>query len=219
MRHFLFLPVLLAGCSENNLHTVNDAGDGSGAEIEITPSTIFFGELTAEEAHVESFTIMSVGEKALEVEGIDFGMSNASFTILPNQDLQMVLEPGESEDILVAFQPMGANEQASTVFVTSNDPLTPQASVALIGEGLAPELQISPDPYDFGVTYIGCPNEGDITLTNVGTDPLVIDSIELASDAFWADTNYSLPVTLQPAEAMNLHVYLIPSKRAGPAAH
>ncbi|MEC7242723.1 MAG: choice-of-anchor D domain-containing protein [Myxococcota bacterium] len=210
MRQILILPALLFGCSENNLHTVTDAGDGIGAAIEVTPSTIFFGELTAEEAHVESFTIMSVGEKTLEVQGIDFGMSNASFAILPNQDLQMMLEPGESQDILVAFQPMGAKEQASTVFVTSNDPINPQASVALIGEGLAPELQISPDPYDFGVTYVGCPNEGDITLTNVGTDPLVIDSIELPSDAFWADTNYSLPLTLQPEEAMDLHVYYDP---------
>jgi hypothetical protein len=218
MRHLLLLPVLLTACSENGLNSVNDAGDGYGAVIEVAPSTIFFGELAAEEAHVESFTVMSVGEKPLTVDGIELGMSNASFTILPNQEMSFVLKPGESQDILVAFQPMGSNEQASTVFVHSNDPTTPKSTVALLGEGLIPELQISPDPYDFGTTYIGCPNEGDIALTNVGTETLVIDTIEFPSDAFWADASYSLPVSLAPEEAINLHVYYDPTEE-GPASN
>ena len=210
MRILTILPLLVAGCSENNLHTVNDAGEGLGAEIEVTPSTIYFGELAGEEAHVEAFTITSVGERALEVEGIEFGMANASFTLLPNQELSFMLKPEQSRDILVAFQPMGANEEASTVFIHSNDPITPKSTVALIGEGRIPELEISPDPYDFGVTYVGCPNEGDISLTNVGTETLVIDSIEFPEDAFWTDTSYSLPLTLQPEEGINLHVYYDP---------
>ena len=210
MRYLAFVPLLLVGCSENNLHTVNDAGNGIGPAIEVAPSTIYFGELTTNEAHIESFTVMSVGEKPLVVDHIDFGMTSASFTILPNQELNFQLAPGESTDILVAFEPMGANEQAATVMVHSNDPITPEASVALLGEGMAPELQISPDPYDFGVTYIGCPNEGDITLTNVGTETLVIDDIQLPEEAFWANTDYSLPISLEPAEAMNLHVYYDP---------
>ena len=210
MRAFAMLTLLISGCSENNLHTVNDAGEGLGAEIEVTPSTIYFGELAGEEAHVEAFTVLSVGEKALEVESIEFGMSNASFTLLPNQELSFVLKPGQSRDVLVAFQPMGANEEASTVFIHSNDPITPRSTVALIGEGLIPELEISPDPYDFGITYVGCPNEGDISLTNVGTETLVIDSIEFPEDAFWTDSSYSLPLTLQPEEGINLHVYYDP---------
>ena len=148
MRYLALVPLLLVGCSENNLHTVNDAGDGIGAAIEVAPSTIYFGELTTNEAHIESFTVMSVGEKPLIVDNIDFGMTSASFTILPNQELSFQLAPGASKDILVAFEPMGANEQAATVMVYSNDPITPEANVALLGEGMAPELQISPDPYD-----------------------------------------------------------------------
>jgi hypothetical protein len=210
MRYLLLLPALLAGCTENGLNSVNNSGDGYGPVIEVAPSTIFFGELTADEAHVESFTVMSVGEKPLKVENIELGMANGSFTILPNQDLEFVLHPGDSQDILVAFQPMGGNEQASTVFVHSNDPITPKSTVALLGEGLVPELQISPDPYDFGTTYIGCPNEGDIALTNVGSETLTIDTIDFPSDAFWADASYSLPVSLAPSEALNLHVYYDP---------
>mgnify|MGYP000642354462 CR=1 FL=1 len=36
--------------------------------------------------------------------------------------------------------------------------------------GLVPELQITPDPTDFGTVYVGCDKPEVITLTNVGTD-------------------------------------------------
>jgi len=218
MRYLLLFPALIAGCNENALHAVNDAGDGIGAAIEVAPSTIYFGELSAEESHVEAFTVMSVGEKPLSVDGIELGMANGSFSILPNQDLSFILKPGQSQDIVVAFQPMGAKEQASTVFVHSNDPITPKATVALLGEGLTPELEISPDPYDFGVTYIGCANEGDITLSNVGTETLIIDEISFPDDSFWADASYSLPLSIEPEGSVNLHVYYDPITE-GPASN
>ena len=51
--------------------------------------------------------------------------------------------------------------------VFSNDAEESSVPVALVGQGAAPNLLITPDPLEFGATYVGCNMPNEITLSNI----------------------------------------------------
>ena len=212
-RTVLLLPLLLAaGCIEQGFSHVDKGGDGDGPAIEVSPSLLDFGEVGAkDDAVVQTFTIKSVGATDLNVSGIEIGGEAASsFTIL-TEGLSFMLPPGAEEEIEVAFVPFGADDQLGEAIVASDDPDRPQAMVELVGAGSVPELEISPDPLDYGVTYIGCDEENYIDLTNVGTDLLNIEDISFGGDSFTLSEDYSLPIKLEPGESTQLTLNFNPS--------
>ncbi|MCB9743607.1 MAG: choice-of-anchor D domain-containing protein [Alphaproteobacteria bacterium] len=196
----------LTACSENSLNKIEDNGDFVGPKIDVDPQFIQFGELAAEEQEVQSFTITSVGDVDLEVEGISLGdVSADSFTIL-NSQTSFIMAPGEFQTIDVAFSPLGANLQSGEVIITSNDADARFATVDLEGAGLVPELEIDPSPYDFGEEYVGCPTPGEITLRNVGTDLLEITEIAHVGDGFAFENPNAMPITLEPSDTAIVYV-------------
>ncbi|MEC7949187.1 MAG: hypothetical protein VX265_16580, partial [Myxococcota bacterium] len=94
--------------------------------------------------------------------------------------------------------------QVGQVQIASNDQSNPTATVDLVGTGAVPELQISPDPLDFGDSYVGCYKENEVTLANVGPEgsELVIDSMSWEGDAemAWISTGFTFPFTLGGGE-------------------
>ena len=202
---------LATGCIEQSFTTAGDAGAGSGAEIEVTPTTLSFGELSASDAAVvQTFLVRSVGVADLTVDEISVsGNGSESFTLL-SDTAAFVLPPGSEKEIEVAFLPMGASEQSAVAIVSSNADLQPTVPVNLLGEGLVAELAISPDPLNFGDVGLGCDALENVTLENVGTESLTISAIDSDSAAFALTTLPSLPVELAPGESTGLRVTFTP---------
>lgn len=204
----LLLSLLAVGCIEQSFSTVDDAGDGDGPLIEVTPRFLDFGELGQDdEAAILEFEILSVGATDLEVSGIELvGDDAQSFTILSGET-SFVLPPSTSEIIEVAFLPFGAQDQLANAVITSDDPDNGSVLVELLGAGAVPELSITPNPLDFGVTYVGCAEDNEVQLANVGTDTLTIDTIEFAGDTYFTLTeDFVLPMVLEPGDAETLRL-------------
>jgi hypothetical protein len=219
----VILPFVLSlGCqSDHGFHDNNGAAGGSGPQIQVTPEVIEFGSLGRDESVVETFTITNVGEGELDVSGIELVGTSASFVILtPEEDLEFSLPATASTEIEVEFTPVGANEQHAQAMIDSNDEDTPRLAVDLYGEGLIPDLEIDPNPYDFGDSYIGCPHSGEIDLINVGYDDLTIDTIDLSggSGSFTLTASPTLPLTLAPAEWTTVSVEFYPESESDRAA-
>jgi hypothetical protein len=213
-RAFTTLSLLaLAGCANEQGFTPDgDVNGANGPQIQVDPEVIEFGSAGREETIAATFTVTNVGSGDLEVEGIEIGGTSTSFAILtPEEELHFILPGSAFREIEVAFTPLGANEQHGQAIVTSNDEDSPTVAVDLYGEGLVPDLQIDPNPYDFGDSYIGCERQGPFTLTNVGYDDLTIDSITLSGDrAFQLLTVPGLPLPLAPGESSAVDVSFLP---------
>jgi hypothetical protein len=203
MKRSLLIAALLIGCTENSFSPLKEGNDGDGAAIEVEPDWLSFGTVSYDDDPVvQSFLVRSVGTTTLDIDGMTIGGENAtSFTII-SPNTSMSLDPEEEATIEVAFEPFGANSQVGQVQIASNDQSNPTATVDLVGDGAVPELQINPDPLDFGESYVGCYKENEATLTNVGTSDLVIDSMSWAGDAemTWISTGFTFPMTLAPGE-------------------
>lgn len=212
----LLLSLATLGISACSDHGFNLTGKENVAElpaISVVPGLIDYGNSTATaEVKVETFEIKSVGGADLTVENIELLGDTSSFSVL-TLETAFVLPPGASETIEVAFSPMGAYSQMAQVLVSSDDPLNPQALVELIGAGAVPELEIQPDPVDFGTGVVGCDEELDVYLTNVGNDTLVISSIGHTSDVtgvFSPIGSLSLPLSLEPGEEAQVLLGFLP---------
>ena len=218
------VPIVLfasACISDHGFVDNNDAGGGSGPQIQVAPEVIDFGSLGRDDTVVDLFTITNVGTGDLEVSGVEITGTSSSFAILtPEEDLVFTLPATASAEIEVAFTPVGANEQHAQATVSSNDEDTPTVAVDLYGEGLIPDLEIDPNPYDFGDAYIGCMHQGDIDLINVGYDDLTIDTIDLSGGAgsFEITQTPSLPLTLAPSEWTTVSIDFYPDSETDFAA-
>ena len=210
---FLFLAAIAIGCNENKLNSINSPGAGDGPEIAVNPASLSFGVLRAEDDPIlKTFDIQSIGYANLTVDSIELvGDDAVSFTIL-NDPSPFTLPPGASQNIEVLFDPMGADALLAQAMVNSNDPAHPQMPVELTGEGALPELMITPDPLDFGLTYVGCVKDNVVSLTNVGSDTLEIFSIEQLGAGYTVTSSHAYPLTLEPAETEMVQMSFAPSE-------
>lgn len=213
MQRILYMGMIgfVTACQESNLNELKEPYDAGGMAIEVTPAALDFGTLTADDAaSLRTFTITSVGVNDLTVSAIELQGNDATSYSLMIPFMETVLSPQEAVDIQVAFLPDGANALQAEAIVFSDDPDNEAVSVQLIGQGAIPDLVITPDPLNFGATYVGCHMENNITLTNAGSDTLNVYSISDIPDAFTINNMPSFPFSLEPNEEYVLDVTFTP---------
>ncbi len=192
----------VTGCSEFNLS--QKPGDDADVvpDILVTPPSLEFSMLSSGEEEVLPFTVENVGDSDLHVTDINIG-TGISFAIV-TAEREFTLAPGENRVVDVSFTPLGADANFGQALVFSDDPDTPEAPVDLLGYGAVPELQITPDSYNFGQAFVPCGAEVELELRNVGSEDLVINDLgyisggELTLDD--SGLRPQLPLTLAPDE-------------------
>ena len=214
-RATLFTAVLvLSGCSEFDLISNPEPVVVPVPVIQVTPPQLLYGELVGGDTEVQTFTIKNIGDMALTVTDVTMA-SGISFEIL-TEDLNVTLEPGSMKHVDVQFSPMAANNNFGLVLVHSDDPVTAEVPVDLMGEGAVPELAISPNYYDFANTFIPCGAEKELILTNIGREDLVITDLDYASAGHLSLlAGLTLPLTLAPSETAAVLVGFAAADTAG----
>jgi hypothetical protein len=194
--------LLAAGCSEFDLRNNPDADGGPAPDILVTPPSLEFGLLASGEQEVQTFNVQNVGDATLNVSDVVIG-AGIAFKIL-GPETTFDLEPGESTDVQVQFEPMGADENFGQAVVMSDDPDSPEAGVDLLGLGAVPELQITPGSYVFSDTVVPCGDSVQLELKNVGTEDLVVTDWKYESGGLLVlhddVARPLLPITLAPGE-------------------
>ena len=157
MRSFAFALPLLAftsACTEYDLTPKEDDNQTSGPQILVEPQRLVWDPVAFGETAIKSFTITSVGTDDLEVEGT---LLNGPGTFLVNNAVfPAILAPEETLTVDVAYTPDTATEDSAIVDVLSNDGSDPEVPVELLATAGSPELQVTPDNWDFGELPVAC---------------------------------------------------------------
>ncbi len=210
----LLLPVLV-GCTESSLHGLKDGEGGPDAQIEVTPEYVDFGMVGSDVDTVSrTFVIRSVGTEDLDVSGITLQGEDAFSFMIATADTSFLLPSGAEREIQVLYAATGSDGSSAEASIASNAADNEIKIVQLVGQPAVPDLQVSPDPLEFGNAYIGCDRTNDVELTNVGAETLIVDSLSWAGD----DTNmgfvggdFELPLVLEPGESVWASFWFNPS--------
>ena len=138
-------------------------------------------------------TISNTGTAALNIVGMPFS-DPTNYTLDVNggsnpcgSTTSTVVRDG-SCTVTVAFTPASIGAKTATLTVNSDDPDTPNVSVSLTGNGISPDITVSPASHTFGVTGgVAVPLE--VTVSNTGAATLNISGMPLSDT-----TNYALDV-------------------------
>jgi len=212
-RATLFAGLLFSvGCSDYGIGDKDVGVPGAGPDIQVDPPSLTFGTLTSGKTEDQTFTVTNVGTTTLHVTDVQVGTNPDAFTVI-GPDTKFDLEPTESKEVGVEFTPKGANENYGQVLVLSDDPDTPKAPVDLLGYGAVPQLEISPPSYVFGDTVVPCGDSIDLTLTNVGSEDLVITDAQYTSGGLltFDPDGLTLPLTLKPGKSRVVTVDFLPT--------
>jgi hypothetical protein len=202
--------LVLAGCSDNGFNSLGDNSLGNPG-IKVYPEFVDFGAVSLDdEPMLRTFTIESVGDMDLEIDSVALDDNSSAFRMITDVG-GLRLPPGSKKEVEVEFFPLIANDNVGTTIVASQDPLSPTLPVKLIGTGNVPELRIDPDPLDVGSTFVGCPEDNHVTLTNVGLDTLVVENIEQEGVSFTLAHGLSLPLELEPGASKDVSFTFDPS--------
>jgi len=217
MRTSFILFLALAGCSETQLvqkdGLVSDVDSGAEPDITVDPSSINFGsvDVSSGEPIVQVVTVTNDGDAALELHNLTLQDASAPYTL--SAFGQVLLQPGESTQFTVTFDPTTADATSTKVLIDNNDPDENPSLVDIQGAGIAPAIQLDPSVYDFGTLYIGCGSTIAMNVNNVGNADLVVSGFDYvtASDtelAYDADlgTNGPLPWTIPAGSAKAIYL-------------
>ncbi len=145
-----------------------------------------------------------------------------TMTWLSYEPTEGVLGPDADEDIIVTINTEGlfGGLYEAELYIFSNDPIevddvpdaTVMISIEVTGQGRIMVEPGGPDlaQIDFGIVYVDYPETIEATLSNVGTDLLVVDGFETDNDAFYISDDVEFPIELEPEEFAPLPIVFDP---------
>jgi len=206
-KSFIFLTLLLAGCSDYKIHALDEPIGGPPPEIEVD---------TAEPVEPDPVDPIDTGDPAvdpvypdIEVSpiAVDFGSLNAVGVVasevitvkntgddtLNIADIHLDLGgsvysltpigdpailPGSESQFIATYDPSTYETNIDSIVIVSNDPDEPVVNIPVLGMGDAPVIEIDPYYYDFGTTLVGCDGYQPVTIMNIGNVDLHVTDLD-----------------------------------------
>ena len=191
-------------------------------QLEVYPSSLDFGTLSVVDGELGEavVTAANMGDAPLVVVGLDELRGDTdAFDVRPlsvrwGVDAgrgKVVLQPGQSLEIPVRFQPPGAGDFEATLEVHG------AAGVTLRGSGSAPQGAVVTESVDLSSVAVGCETSATAWLANTGDEVLRVLELEIlgSEDISLGD---ELPVALAPELVEPIEVVFSPQVSGAHAA-
>ncbi len=201
----------ITGCSDYKLSTV----PVYEPNITATPEEHDFGALhSGYETGEVDVIVTNTGNDDLLIDDVYLmGPSDIAFS----PTLPSIMEPGQQEIITITYTPETFQVDSARLYIFSNDPDTEVVEIPLLGQGDAPVIEITPDYHDFTTVFLGCDDEIEVSIGNVGNANLEVSDVEYFASIpvdfsleDYEDAIGSLPWTIAPNDSINLTVGYTP---------
>ncbi|MGM0577111.1 MAG: choice-of-anchor D domain-containing protein [Myxococcota bacterium] len=174
--------------------------------LAVAPAEVDLGAVASGETSEKTVTLLSVGEAPVSVTGFSLA-GDAGFSItLGGQtwttsgaaaqevalDAPLVVAPGTSQAVTVAFQAEEAGEALATLSFVSDSAGAATTEVTLVGEGEAPpqvdtpDIEVSPATVDFGNVPLGESKTRTVDVVNAGDADLEVTGFLLSGNPAFA---------------------------------
>src|ERR1700683_2717930 len=187
----------------------SNAAAATGPSIEISSSTVSFGDLAVGQSATKTVTVTNDGTGVLTVSAISVTGTGFSAS---GPKLPMSLSAGQSTSISAVFKPTAGNAETGTITITSNAEGWP-SRIALSGTGTttsAPELTAAPSSIAFGSVAVGSEATQTIKLENTGSAAIAISKVAFSGTGI-SVSGVTAPMTLDGGKSASLTVTYKPT--------
>ena len=187
----------------------SNAAAATGPSIEISPSTVSFGDLAVGQSATKTVTVTNDGTGVLTVSAISVTGTGFSAS---GPKLPMSLSAGQSTSISAVFKPTAGNAETGTITITSNAEGSP-SRIALSGTGTttsATELTATPTSIAFGSVAVGSEATQTIKLENTGSGAIAISKVAFSGTGI-SVSGVTAPMTLDGGKSASLTVTYKPT--------
>ena len=152
--------------------------------VEITPTTLDFGEVAPGDQVARTVSVITRGNGACRISDLGTGPgSDPWFASGPQAAAPLVVNPGAQATVSVTFSPVGASlplQRAATLILQTNDPERPRVEVSLTGRiHTNCTLTLSPPVVDFGHVPLDSTVARSVLVTNTGSGRCEIAGIAI----------------------------------------
>jgi hypothetical protein len=179
-------------------------------QLTVSATSLSFGSVTVNTATTQTLTLTSTGTAPVTVNSA--AITGAGFTIVGGS-VPVTLNPGQAVTLQVQFLPTSAGTANGQITISSNSSSGSTAVVALSGTSTAapsPQLTVSSTSLSFGSVTVNTSTTQTLTLTSTGTAPVTVNSAATTGAGFTI-VGGSVPVTLNPGQAVTLQVQFLPT--------
>jgi photosystem II stability/assembly factor-like uncharacterized protein len=163
----------------------------------------------------ELLTINNSGTCPLQISGIT-GSSN--FLAPSVLSYPLLVDSGDSIDVVIRFQPSTPGTQAGTITIFSNDPASPHV-VAVLGVVPEPKANLMiADAGDFGEVRLGRFVDRDLVINNRGPCQLSVTGLVSSAPIFVTPQVASFPLVVDGGDSLAIPIRFQPTNRGAATA-
>ncbi len=192
---------------------------GVAPVIAVSPASLSFGAtVVGATAMGQLVTITNNGTDALNIADTAIIGANASdFNIVEMLNYPITIAPNKSTTFNVNFIPSGGGDEAATLQIDSDDPVSPLAKVDLKGTGIMPNFATDPDgtmPIDLGSVSVGSSSmPSAVKIMNTGMGPITVAGVTFGGpDAAAFSVDMHAPLTIAEGGTTTVNVTFTPTK-------
>jgi hypothetical protein len=186
-------------------------GNGIAPDIAVEPTSWDCGEVLLGSCLEQAFTVSNMGNAILDVTSIQL-TGDPSFSIQSGGEA-FSLNPGETHDILVSFNPDSVGVKVATLSITSNSVGESLLNIQMQGNGNinpVPDITIAPVSWDYGDVQVGNTVPQIFTLSNPGNAVLNVTAVNLTGDGDFSIQSGGEAFSLNPGETHDIIVRFSP---------
>jgi len=196
----------LLGCTTEEI----EQPEPPTARLEVSPAALDFGPLGAGSSLTLEVSIRNTGNAQAGIEEL-FVEGSEGFT-LDETEVDRLLDPQEEMVLPVTFTALVGGDAEGVLHVVPSDNEISSRAVELTGTCLAQSIELDPAEWISEDHAVGCEQEVEITITNVGAAPLELQDVVFAptSDEFEFSYYFGPGTLLNPGEFESVPVYYTP---------
>ena len=188
----------------------------SEPDIAVSAEELDFGNLEVGKELDLPLIVTNEGKADLDVSATNLTGADADQWEVTNEAAPFTLKPGESQEVIVCFNPTSSGTKNGTLEILSNDPDEDPVKVTLKGTGEvvdAPDIAAAPTKVDFRQVDVGSSKDKTFVLKNDGTTDLKINKKQVAgSNAEQYEVlDLDVPAVLAPGESREVTVRFSPT--------
>ncbi len=168
------------------IHAESPGPGSPEPNITVEPESLIFDTTAVGSSSVDMLSITNTGSDTLLIYNL-FSPDSIFSVNLSSFDLFL----SESQDVQVTFTPLQQNAYDGDLFIISNDPDTDTLGLPVAGVGFipAPEIFVDPMSLTFDTTAVGSSTVKLLSITNIGSDTLLIYNLFSPDSIFSVNTD------------------------------